>query len=343
MERKEQRATGKALLEDVMILQKIDDDFDSFQEDLTELAQKHSHKNIVKSLERIKLRKKHPVSKDIIKFYHKHQSTFDTITLSTTITLFLNNFYNEDGSKKLYSPLFNFHEYFQAHPEERENAKELLSRMKDLKIECIEINPNIDFTSDQYTANKDELWNETLTYLENIEVLPNYNQNAITYRSTGSNYAIKLPFYVMFGGASKSDKDITVTNLAFDKDCLPERLHVETFFRTLKQQREEIDPSCKRVKDAVDLSIQELDMRDVLAQAQRIVDDMNPNDANESLLDGLKTIRDGLEAFGIGINIHNDAAIQEDEKITEKVLEGERNKQLTRINRKKAPHGNRGI
>lgn len=335
--------TGPASLNDVIILQKIDDDFDSLQEDFAKLKLKYPHKHIIKLLEKIKLRKKYPIPREVVEFYNKHKSSFDTITLSSTITDFLKKFYESDERKKAYNPLENFHQYFQAHPEEKENIRELLAKMKSLKIERIEINPNADFTAQEYSANTDDLWNETLTYLENIEVLPNYNSNFISYHSTESNYAIKLPFYGVFGKAVLSGREIMVTNLSFSPEQLPERLHVETFFRFLKEEREEADTSCKKVKDAVDLSLQELNMRDILDEARRILNSMSPDDLNPDLVDGIKTIQEGLEAFGIGIQSYDDSAIQQGNGVTKEILEGERKKQLTRVSRKRVSHDNRRV
>ena len=330
-------ATGKAYLSEVITLFKVEDDIQSLREDFEKLVKAHPKRNIFRLLEDIKLDRKRFIPKDVKAFYQKHQKSFDTITSSTTITNFLSNFYEPNGSRRIYSTLANFDTYFRNHQDEKENIEALLAKMKSLNIKYIGINPDIDFTSLTYYADKSEEWNETLTYLENVKVLPNYNPRTIKYHSTGSDYAITLGFCGLFGNAAQMGKDIVVNNLNFDPSHLPDKLHPGTFFHELKELDEKTREQSEKLRSSIDLESQEIDLKSLLQRTKETIAGISQEDLNPELERALKIIEDGLEAFGLGRK-KRDEGITRDGTISPENLEDERQKVL-RTNGKKVQNG----
>ena len=91
--------------------------------------------------------------------------------------------------------------------------------------------------------------NDNFEYLENMEVISNYDEKKVRYRSLESNYKIVVNNY------DADEHKIVVNNLLFDSSKLPKDLSEKVIFADIKKFLDEHGEEWSRVRAVIDDSV----------------------------------------------------------------------------------------
>ena len=112
-------------------------------------------------------------------FYEENKKIIDTINQYSSLNKFINT---KDNIEYFYA-------YLNDNKDKLNDIISLLSRLKKLNFNEFALNSDEDFTKSEYKISKKERL-ATISYLENMEVIPNCNNDIVCYKSKGSNYII---------------------------------------------------------------------------------------------------------------------------------------------------------
>lgn len=184
------------------------------------------------------------------------------------------------------------------HKDQKEQIQALLQRLNELDIKEIAMDKELDFTREEYRF---ESWQcrsflYPIVYLENMEILPNYETDVIRYRSKGSNYKL------LIGNERYAyiKNRIFVNDLTFPVESLPQSVRWKSIQNHILKLAESTTKSKKALRNSVDLnvSLQDLDaqMADTCNTFTRI-DEVN---SKPELVAALTQIQTGIAAlYGI--------------------------------------------
>lgn len=293
----EQRVPVEAKVADVMAVSSVLDQLDNFNQNLKELTTKYNMADIMHHLKRATkggstlFRKR-----GVYQFYQENKDTVDTIDKNSDIFAFLSLNYDDDGTIKPY--LYYYYSYLLDHKNQKEQIQALLQRLNELDIKEIAMDKELDFTREEYRF---ESWQcrsflYPIVYLENMEILPNYETDVIRYRSKGSNYKL------LIGNERYAyiKNRIFVNDLTFPVESLPQSVRWKSIQNHILKLAESTTKSKKALRNSVDLnvSLQDLDaqMADTCNTFTRI-DEVN---SKPELVAALTQIQTGIAAlYGI--------------------------------------------
>lgn len=293
----EQRVPVEAKLVDVMAISSVLNQFDSFNQNLKKLATRYNMKDIIYYLKKA-IRGETTIfrKRGIYQFYQENKDTIDIINKNSDIFVLLSVNYDDDGTMKPY--LDFYYRYLLEHKDEKEQIQALLQRLNELEIKEIAMDKELDFTQEEYQF---ESWQcrsflYPIVYLENMEILPNYETDVIRYRSKGSNYKL------LIGNERYAyiKNRIFVNDLTFPVESLPQSVRWKSIQNHILKLAESTTKSKKALRNSVDLnvSLQDLDaqMADTCNTFTRI-DEVN---SKPELVAALTQIQTGIAAlYGI--------------------------------------------
>lgn len=293
----EQRVPVEAKLVDVMAISSVLNQFDSFNQNLKKLATRYNMKDIIYYLKKA-IRGETTIfrKRGVYQFYQENKDTVDTIDKNSDIFAFLSLNYDDDGTIKPY--LYYYYSYLLDHKNQKEQIQALLQRLNELDIKEIAMNKDLDLTQEEYQF---ESWQchsvlYPVVYLENMEILPNYEKDVIRYRSKGSNYKL------LIGNERYAyiKNRIFVKNLTFPVESLPQSVCWKSIQDYILKLAESTKESKKALRNSVDLNVglQDLDaqMADTCNTFTRI-DEVN---SKPELVAALTQIQTGIAAlYGI--------------------------------------------
>lgn len=293
----EQRVPVEAKLVDVMAISSVLNQFDSFNQNLKDLATRYNMKDIIYYLKKA-IRGETTIfrKRGIYQFYQENKDTIDIINKNSDIFVLLSVNYDDDGTMKPY--LDFYYRYLLEHKDEKEQIQALLQRLNELEIKEIAMDKELDFTQEEYQF---ESWQcrsflYPIVYLENMEILPNYETDVIRYRSKGSNYKL------LIGNERYAyiKNRIFVNDLTFPVESLPQSVRWKSIQNHILKLAESTTKSKKALRNSVDLnvSLQDLDaqMADTCNTFTRI-DEVN---SKPELVAALTQIQTGIAAlYGI--------------------------------------------
>lgn len=289
--------TVKARVTDVIAVNSVLDQFDNFNQNLKGLATKYNMKDIMHHLTAAtKGESTFFKKRGIYRFYQENKDMVDTINTNSDIFMFLSQNYNTNGT--INPDLNYYYRYLLNHKDKKEQIQGLLQKLKELDIKEVEMNEKTDFTKEEHSL---EFWEchsffNPIIYLENIEILPNYEKDTIKYRSTESNYKL------MIGNKRFSylSTKIIVNNLIFPIENLPKSVNWKSVWNDFLELAKSQQESKRALKNAVDLdiSLQDLDTQisDTCSTFTRITD----VNSKPELVAALTQIKCGIaELYGI--------------------------------------------
>lgn len=293
----EQRVPVEAKLVDVMAISSVLNQFDSFNQNLKKLATRYNMKDIIYYLKKA-IRGETTIfrKRGVYQFYQENKDTVDTIDKNSDIFAFLSLNYDDDGTIKPY--LYYYYSYLLDHKNQKEQIQALLQRLNELDIKEIAMNEELDFTKEEY---KVETWYyrsvfSSITYLENIEILPNYETDAIKYRSKGSNYKMLIgsePF-------SYKRNKIVVNNMTFPIESLPESASWKYLWDNILKLVESTQESKTALKNSVDLDVSLQDLENQMTDTCNTFTRIDEVNSKPELVAALTQIKSGIaDLYGI--------------------------------------------
>ena len=186
-------------------------DYDEFTQNLTRLIKVKDNRDIVYNLYKISKGQVVIGSKKVKRFYQDNKSVIDIINKFSSISEFITHNYDWHGNLREEPGVDFFYKYITNHQKDLERILPLLEKIKKLGFDRLEFNEELDFTNNKYKIHTRFNDNFRISYLDNMEAVPNYRSDVVEYRTTGSNYEIVAD--VSFGVLSKCWKKIIVNSL----------------------------------------------------------------------------------------------------------------------------------
>lgn len=305
-------------------------DYNEFTKNLTRLIKvKHKdNRDIVYNLYKISKGQVVIGSKKVKKFYQNNKSVIDTINKFSSISEFITHNYDWHGNLREEPGVEFFYKYITSHQKGLERILSLLEQINKLGFDRLEFNEELDFTNNEYKIYTRFNDNFRISYLDNMEAVPNYRSDVVEYKTTGSNYEIVAD--VSFSDLSKYGKKIIVNSLLFDYKSLPEDITKEFTFDRIVSLKKEQQEDCDSIRNSVDLSIGVDDLYSQFDTTSRIIERLKNVESKEQLcgiLLGIKSYLDQLQSIS---SKYDDSVAQNDSFITKEILQKEKRLYLER-------------
>ena len=221
-----------------------------------------------------------------------------------------------------------FYEYIFHHKDKIKQILGVLVKLKKLGFNNFEFNEDLDFTKTEYnTSTKFSGW---VYYVDNIQVIPNYDENTIHYKTTNSNYEMPL--------LSSSEGDyyecycstIVLNSLLFDPTRLPDNLNKETIFDPLLEAKNAQKEQTESIRNSVNLRLCVTDLETGINNANYRIKKLDGVNKKEELREALSGIREYVETLKKLSQEYDDTISEQEPLLAPEVLENEEDLYLKR-------------
>ncbi len=319
----------KTEVDSIIALCHILDIYHVFRKNLVEFMDSKSNKTNLNNLNKLgKLvnGKSLGVPKKVKTFYQDNRSIIDLINNYNNINNFISYNYDLHGNIKTDSCLELVYYHLLANQDQLHEILAVLEQLRKIGFKEIEFNENLDFTNVEYEVYTNFKYNSDIVYLDNIKVIPNYNDNVVKYKSTNSNY--KIVFHPSSYFLSDSSK-LIVNSLLLSLTNLPSKLTLETI-EDLFNKIVMLKQNCNDLKNAVNLSVSIDDLKEQLDTTNKVVLQLQNVKNQEELLALLQKMRRELKLLQAESKIYNESIFQNNPDITYENIENEKKLYLHR-------------
>jgi len=269
-------------------------------------------------LNRVSNKKKCFNGKTVYLFYEENKEVIDKINEYYSIDSFIRTHF---GVYKIIDEIEMVYQYLVNNRDNIDDIIKLLNKIKSLGIKVVLFDEDFNFGDNKYSLiNGDNL---VISYVDNLEIIPNYDDSVIKYKTTGSNYQIDL-------ATRRFSNKIYLNSLIFNIDRLPDTIAKDDVIHKIislkKKQKEEINV----VKKSVNLNISVDDLSLSVLECERVIDYLDDVTNKHELVEAIDNIKQEIvriesirRAYDINATINN-------EHITEDVLEEEKKLVLDR-------------
>ena len=274
----------------------ITDEYERFSKELRELMSKGNSDINIYRLYRISIGEKIKnvkENKDIIKFYLQNEETIKKIKSNFSVNDFIFNNYSQEGNISDNTCIKELYEYLIEHKDKKDEILKLFYKLKDLGFSTIIFDQNLDFTNDKYSINNNFNRNQEVVYLDNMEIIPNYDFGTVEYKSKDSNYKIILK--TLCFDFSRSDRTIALNSLLFDTDKLPKMINKETLFDSIIELKEEQKEKYKKITNSINFSVQLDDFSEAFLLLNNAVEKLDTITNIKEIKDVLCSIKNQIE------------------------------------------------
>lgn len=249
------------------------------------------------------------------KFYQENKVVIDIINTYCVLV----DFIYKIREKKL----DHIYEYLKNHQVEIDKVIKLITKIKNLGFEYILFDEELDFTKDiykMYTVFND---NGPISYLENMEAIPNYQNNVVEYKTNDSNFRIDFLKFEY--------SEIILNSLLFDPNKLPEEINVDNMFAEIIVLKEKQKKNSIAIRNSVDLNVSISDLDSEFSKTWRVIESLEDFRDKEILREILKENRLALEKLKEISVKYDESIINNDElDLSEDQLKLERERYLER-------------
>ncbi len=222
-----------AKINDLIFICNIIDEYDNFSNDLNKLITTKDIDKILKDFNKLHNGIRWFISKDIRSFYFKYKDLIEYIFKYMGEDFFIKN------------NLDYFYKYINKHKIYKSKILQLLDVLKMLGFEELTLKEETKFTDEEYSTTSSYNKKINIVYLDNIEIIPNYQNNLIKYKSKGSNYKITI---------KNSRVNITVNSLIFDITKLPNSIDPKFILNEIISLKKISQKSCDELKNAINMN-----------------------------------------------------------------------------------------
>ena len=308
----------KELLALIVIL----DEFEVFNSNVINFL--NSIKYSDSKLKELNNSKKKIGSKKIKNFLNDNKEIINVInSYSDVKTIIINYYLNEEIRKKFYQ----LYEYLLTIKDRKNQMVDLILKLDKLGIKNIVVNTNTNFKDNSYCLKKGELTkNDDFYYLDNMYVIPSYQQYEINYKTKESNYEIKMQI--------SDDKiipyEITINNLLMDINKLPNKMNKSETFDKILLLKENAKNDYKNLKDIVDVELELSKLKDDYYAILNTINNCNDYMIKKRLIYSLNKIQSSINDIELTCGDYKNSIIDNNRLITEEVIEKERVLELSR-------------
>lgn len=266
------------------------DEYEEFKNRLQAAMGKKCNSDFISKIDDVS-RGKFSWSIKAMEFYKQNKAVIDTINQHTNISLFINDNYdcelNEIGRADYY------YNYLKEHKEEMNKILKLLDKLSKLHIVTINLNENIDFSSENYGMCTWLPDNYKLVLQDNMEAVPGYSSDLVRYKTTGSNYKITL-------GGAFGDLNryligkIDLNSLTFDVSRLPNYDSSEDVYQIILELKEKKEDEYAAIKTSVDLNVGLEDLHKAFTIISQRIENLEDSEKKQELTHQLTTIKTAI-------------------------------------------------
>ena len=307
-------------IRDTLALCEIIDNFDRFNKEIIDLASKTktSLTNLMYEVWKVS-DGAISYSRKANKFYKDYKSIIESISKYNSICSFVNMNYDNNGI--LIDEKLGFsYQYILDNKEHIEKIKELLERIKELGFSEVYFDEKLDVSDKEYCIYTGNQYGEAGKYVDNIELIPTYDNTEVKYKSNGTNFVIDI--YSRFGHLT--GEKITVNSLLFDKDRLPKHIDKENIIKPFTKFTEEQKGQYQGVRNSTNLSVGISDLEcELLCLEKTITLRLEDVYNKEELLKVLTNIKEEISKLTSLNSEYNQSIISKYPNVTEKVLADE--------------------
>ena len=170
----------------------IFEEFKEFENKLLQIISSKYNRDFVFQLWEISKGKFKIGARKAKKFYSENKDIIDIINKYSTLPTFVNLNYDYNGKPN--GDLQFFYGYLLKHKEEISKILLLIEKIKELGFINFELEEDLDFTKEIYSAYSSFRDNFRIIYAANLQAIPNYVDN-IKYRTLDSNYKMELGIF----------------------------------------------------------------------------------------------------------------------------------------------------
>ena len=240
---------NKKSIKELISLINILDSYEAFKKDLELLIKVEYNRDIISDLYNISMGN-HLIGRRKIKdFYKKYKDIIDVVNGVMPISIFINSNYNAKGELYTNSPLNYYYKYFLKHKEELPQILRVLLKLKNLGFKEITLDENINYTENIYNYSTSY---PIFNYLENIKIIPNYQDHIIKYTTTSSNYCIIINCDLFLNSYRL---EISLNSLTFDPSKLPDIIDYDLLVNELLNLNNKEKENNIALKNAIDLEV----------------------------------------------------------------------------------------
>lgn len=203
------------LVKEIIILCNILDKYSLFRDKINDIKKHRSSTKLLYKLEMIvndkscfgnkKIKKFYQENKEIIDMYYRNGLLYLIFDIEHLDTVYNHIIKNRDKLDKILA---------------------LLNRLLELGVKEIFFNESYVYTDECYEMDNYMPEQTSIVYLDNIEILPSFDEYIIRYTTNHSNYRILLNTYNL-------TKVIELNDLTFDASRLPDKLTNEELFNRM--------------------------------------------------------------------------------------------------------------
>ena len=309
---------------DLLTLIVILNEFENFNKEVIDLLKNNGFS--VPKLAKLNKNEKVFGAKKLKDFYEKNSDIINIIDSYSDICHFISYNYDliNNRPRKCFYELYN---YLCDNKDKLNSVVDLLIKVQKLGFDNILFNDKIDFTQRIYKINTMPIMDEEYYYLENMYVVPAYDGQIIEYKTSGSNYEMRL---------RKGYKDnikvdsISINDLFMDPKTIPDELSKEETYDTIIKLRTDIQNQYDILRESINLSIGIDELKEkynYIYNLSNICDDM---EIKTKLLAVLADLKDEIFELEYLSNNYKKLITNRNKVLTEEKVEKEKKLELKR-------------
>lgn len=217
-------------IDNLIALSKVLDNFKDFNEKVRNLVSIVCNREVIYKLGQVSNGVDCFNSDKIKEFYNENKSVIDVINEYSSIYSFICSNYDVNGNVMYNDSLNFFYRYMQENRDSIDSIVSVLERIKELGFSTLFFNQKLEDSEESYSINTSFNDNDTIIYLDNMEVVSNDGEY-ISYRAL--NPSFRLILVPDRDEISKINKRIEVNSLLFDKVLLPESISKDATFNQI--------------------------------------------------------------------------------------------------------------
>ena len=308
----------------LLALAHILDKYEDFRKNLIKFVSNENNRNDIYKLYKIS-KGEMVFSPKAHKFYKNNKDVIDIINKYSVINMFMYYVHKQNGEYNI----DYFYNYLNDNKDKLDSIISLLGQIKELGFKEIKLNEEETFKNEEYKLNtsmvKSIIYSivTDIRFLENMELIPEYENNIIKYKTNGSNYCMVLPYRDDAKGWASNE--IILNNLLFDPNRLPNSLKKEDTVDKIIALKETKKEDTTSIRELVDLGVKIFDLEKEYANLKYIVDRLENVKSKEELKKVLSNIKIEIEQ----LRQINKNEVKENPNVSEEQIEKEKQKYLS--------------
>lgn len=305
------------------------ENYDKFTEELSRIIKKGKKRNAKYCLFEMMQGKKFIGHKDIKRFLNDYKKEIEIIKKYECEHLILFR-YSIDGEINDNSSDV-FFSYIKQNKNKINDIKKLIDKIIGLNIENISLCPLYKFNEEThkiYIDYKDNpsnnLRSTNFVFADNVEIIPNYGNDSIKYKTNNSNYCLSLRCDWKSMELDMHNSLISLNNLFFNPDLLPDKIDLENTLGKIISLAKQAKKDKDILRDCVDINVGIEDLYVAFLITSKKIELTNSEDAKQILKEKLYEIRNALtELNNLGQSVE-DTLINNSENVTKEKIKDEK-------------------